>query len=90
MLGIETQDFTFNFKWSDNMQVDGDIMDFYSNGDVAPAGRFMYHYDTTSTGIAPDFAGNGSMGKILIPIIVCVTSVIMGITIVLIKKGKKR
>jgi hypothetical protein len=32
------------FKWSDNMQEDGDIMDFYLHGDVAPAGRFNYVY----------------------------------------------
>jgi len=34
------------FKWSDNMQQEGDIMDFHINGDVAPAGRFNYHYFT--------------------------------------------
>jgi hypothetical protein len=32
------------FKWSDNMQVDGDAIDFIINGDVAPSGRFNYHY----------------------------------------------
>ena len=36
----------FEFKWSDNMQEDGNIMDFYVNGDVAPGGRFNYHYFT--------------------------------------------
>lgn len=36
----------FEFKWSDNMQDDGNIMDFYVNGDVAPSGRFNYHYFT--------------------------------------------
>ena len=35
---------SFEFKWSDNMQQDGEIMDFYSNGDVAPSGRFNYLY----------------------------------------------
>lgn len=30
------------FKWSDNMQVEGDIMDCYVNGDAAPRGRFSY------------------------------------------------
>jgi len=30
------------FKWSDNMQIDGNIMDFYVNGDVAPGARFNY------------------------------------------------
>jgi hypothetical protein len=34
----------FEFKWSDNMQEDGVITDFLINGDVAPAGRFNYHY----------------------------------------------
>ena len=35
----------FNFKLSDNMQSDGDIMDFYKSGDVAPGGRFTFVYD---------------------------------------------
>lgn len=34
----------FEFKWSDNRQKEGDIMDFWLNGDVAPSGRFNYHY----------------------------------------------
>lgn len=34
----------FNFKLSDNMQQDGDIMDFYKNGDVAPGARFTFVY----------------------------------------------
>ncbi len=32
------------FKWNDNMQQQGDIMDFYVNGDTAPIGRFAYRY----------------------------------------------
>jgi len=42
----------FEFKWSDNMQEDGNIMDFYVNGDVAPGARFNYVYtvDWTSDG----------------------------------------
>ena len=43
-LGISGNTFTVNFKWNDNMQNDGDIMDFYNNGDTAPGGRFMYSY----------------------------------------------
>lgn len=35
---------SFQFKWSDNMQKDGDIMDFLVNGDVAPLGRFNFEY----------------------------------------------
>ena len=41
-LGLETGEVHFNFKLSDNMQLDGDILDFYQNGDVAPGGRFMF------------------------------------------------
>ena len=32
------------FKWSDNMQQEGDILDFLTNGDVAPLGRFNYEF----------------------------------------------
>ena len=34
----------FEFKWNDNMQDDGNVMDFYVNGDSAPGGRFNYVY----------------------------------------------
>ncbi len=34
----------FEFKWSDNMQEQGNIMDFWVNGDVAPAGRSNFYY----------------------------------------------
>ncbi len=34
----------FEFKWQDNMQQQGDIMDFYLSGDTAPSGRFNYFY----------------------------------------------
>lgn len=34
----------FEFKWADNIQSEGDIMDFYLSGDVAPAGRYNYVY----------------------------------------------
>ena len=33
---------SFEFKWSDNMQDEGNLMDFYLHGDVAPAGRFNF------------------------------------------------
>lgn len=32
------------FKWNDNMQENGNIMDFYVNGDTAPGGRFNFVY----------------------------------------------
>ena len=38
------QPLDFEFKWSDNMQDEGNIMDFYVNGDAAPGGRFNYVY----------------------------------------------
>ena len=34
----------FEFKWSDNMQDEGNILDFYVNGDAAPGGRFNFLY----------------------------------------------
>ena len=50
MLGIpaDTYSFSFDFKWVDNANEDeaGDIMLWYSNGDVAPIGRFNYCYTT--------------------------------------------
>lgn len=45
VLGLSNSDqLNFEFKWSDNMQEEGNIMDFYVNGDVAPTGRFNYNY----------------------------------------------
>ena len=32
----------FEFKWVDNMQDEGNVMDFYISGDAAPGGRFNY------------------------------------------------
>ena len=43
-LGLTENNVHFNFKLSDNMQTDGDIMDFYKSGDVAPGGRFTFVY----------------------------------------------
>ena len=36
---------TIDFKWADNLQQPGDVMDFYLSGDVAPEGRFNYRYN---------------------------------------------
>lgn len=47
LLGIETgEELNFEFKWSDNMQDEGNVMDFYQSGDVAPGGRFNFVYMT--------------------------------------------
>lgn len=43
---VEKQPLNFEFKWSDNMQEDGNIMDFYVNGDAAPGGRFNFVYQS--------------------------------------------
>ena len=42
-LGLEGK-LDFEFKWSDNMQDEGNILDFYVNGDAAPGGRFNFLY----------------------------------------------
>ena len=41
-------DLDFEFKWVDNMQDEGNVMDFYVSGDVAPLGRFNYVYTAAS------------------------------------------
>jgi hypothetical protein len=33
-----------DFKWADNLQNPGDIMDFYVSGDVAPEARFTFRF----------------------------------------------
>ena len=42
----DTQEITFNFKWADNAGNDGNILDFYQYGDVAPGGRFAFCFTT--------------------------------------------
>ncbi|WP_236976097.1 hypothetical protein [Membranihabitans maritimus] len=44
ILGVEDNQLDFEFKWNDNMQDIGNIMDFYVNGDTMPGGRFNYVY----------------------------------------------
>ena len=46
VLGIEGENVDIEFKWNDNMQDNGNIMDFYVNGDTAPGGRFNFVYST--------------------------------------------
>ena len=36
---------SLDFKWADNLQHPGDVMDFYVSGDVAPEGRFTFRYE---------------------------------------------
>lgn len=35
----------FDFKWADNVPESGDILDFITQGDVAPNGRFNYRFE---------------------------------------------
>lgn len=44
ILGLNNNKLNFEFKWNDNMQDNGNIMDFYVNGDTAPGGRFNFVY----------------------------------------------
>lgn len=41
-----TDPIAIDFKWADNLQKPGEVMDFYLSGDVAPEGRFKYRYVT--------------------------------------------
>ena len=54
-LGLEGNDYTINFAWTDNVhdegdysKFSGDIMDFYLSGDVAPGARFKFSYVSTN------------------------------------------
>ncbi len=45
LLGLKPTDrVDISFKWADNVQKPGDIMDFYLSGDAAPLGRFVWRY----------------------------------------------
>lgn len=55
LLGLEGKALDFEFKWNDNMQQDGYLMDFYVNGDTAPVGRLNYHYiESAAQDTTPD------------------------------------
>ena len=40
----ETEKVDFEFKWTDSVSAEDDFMNFYSDGSVAPYGRFNYLY----------------------------------------------
>ena len=50
-LGLEkgSAGLTLEFKWIDNAQKPGDILDTYVNGDAAPIGRFRYRFEASRT-----------------------------------------
>jgi len=43
-LGLSSAKIALDFKWLDNPQKPGDIMDVYLSGDAAPEGRFKYRF----------------------------------------------
>ena len=49
-LGLKgTDTVSLNFKWMDNMQNEGDAMEFYLNGDCAPNERYCYRFTNSPT-----------------------------------------
>ncbi len=88
LLGLNDKEFSFNFKWSDNMQSDGDILDFYINGDVAPGGRFMFSFSNYEKADEKD---NNNENKLPIALItVClVAAAVIGVGIFLFCAKKK-
>jgi len=48
MIEVPEGPFAIEFKWIDNAQEPGNILDTYINGDAAPAGRFRYRYEAGS------------------------------------------
>lgn len=88
MLGIESNQFTINFKWSDNMQSDGDIMDFYTHGDAAPEGRFKYRY---MSGYVPaEQGGKNIFGAIKIIAASLSIAALAAVGTVLVYKNRKK
>lgn len=79
-LGLDDTDAPlFNFKWADNMQEDGDILDFYVNGDVAPGGRFMFHFNTKpvkNADIADKETKKGGIQPVVIVSIISASAVV--------------
>jgi hypothetical protein len=44
LVDLVDKEIDIEFKWNDNMQELGNVMDFYVNGDTAPGGRFNFVY----------------------------------------------
>ncbi len=50
-LGLTGETVKFNFKWADNVSGE-DAMEFYTNGDSAPGGRFTFVFDSSEEGVS--------------------------------------
>ena len=83
-LGLDGKgDPVFNFKWADNMQEEGDILDFYVNGDVAPGGRFMFRFNTRAE-------NDNDEKKNIVPVIIVSAIVVIGIAVAAVVILKKK
>lgn len=49
ILKLNARNVQFDFKWTDNVNVKTDALNFYRNGDTAPNGRFRYRYTSAVT-----------------------------------------
>lgn len=49
ILSIKDKKINIEFKWADNLQEEGEVMDFYLSGDVAPNGRYNFIYNENIT-----------------------------------------
>ena len=65
LIGLDAEEFTFNFKWCDANLTDGDILTTYTDGDAAPGGRFTYVFNSCGTVIEEPTATPepGKLGK---------------------------
>ena len=61
LIGQDGESVSFNFHWSDNMQVLNDIAEFFVNGDSAPNRRFDYHFEGSSVILTADFDEDGDI-----------------------------
>lgn len=78
MIGMEKA-VNFNFKWVDNTQEDGDIMDFYKSGDSAPIGRFSFVFRSTPLDSSVERQGLTLPWYTYLSMIVAVISVLMAV-----------
>ncbi len=96
-IGIMSDNFTLNFKITDNVSLNGDIMNFYTSGDVAPTGRFKYSYISTgdytvSTDTASELQSdenNKKSPKTILIASVSASVVIIAVAIVVFTKKQK-
>lgn len=76
-LGLDnTKNIDMEFKWFDNMQQDGDPLEFYLNGDTAPNQRFAYSYkfigETKNGGKTSTLALLAGAGVLVVVIVVVI------------------